>query len=914
MKYMIFVGMLLAVCVMFCGVSCVGMTQQHVSVRQNAITIYASNGDSALLKFAVEDMNNYMHKMFVNQVTVSNTSGHADIVLGTFGSNELIKKAVSAGKLRLPEGKNADQGYTIKTIDGSIYVASATEQGLSYGIYSLLEKYGAYFQISGEILPQKTAFSVKQIDISESPVFKYRGVLPWDNFSCGMSGYNIEDYQQLIDRLTRMKFNMLQFHFYPGMAFYNEKCGDTEVAPKCIGMPVDVFNTTQSIGKEVFKGEEIFGPRPYVSNIGNPLKQASEVQQMMRQVLDYAHNRGLKTCVGFELMLTPCGNPTLTQKPDTDNGGADGMNPVDQHNVMLNVDRFRRLSQIYPQSDYYWMWQSEGWGYVSRNNWEDPAFAAMREKYAYWAKEYALWGGQRLSGDIDYAYMFREVVSKLTPEERTKTATGGWTISHLFPNITKDFPQETIFASLNTYAPDLASRLQVHDFNLPSSRRAWMIDWWEFDGNQWFPQFRATWQEEMYRNCVKYGVESVTLLGWKLSAIEHNVKYMAEFSWNPNLSAKDFYKSYISKVYGVESSNLTDVYLAYDRFEPNTPGTSPGDARNMLLGAGWASLVIPQMPARAEDINGLEWKKIVDQAKGDLCGIAGQEKLLKMDQNAVIEFKSLMGQMSEDGKKWAGLMINRLEFRILYLRAVIELNKSLIEYQAGRSVAAEHAKMAVDLAKQAIEKYAEDIRNRGDQGVIVQLNEQFYKALQMHYFGLSGQDKYAVIDWDTFRILPNISFDFGQGQLWVSRDGDSQVTAEKEDGIDMLKVVLGSTGQLYNSVWIKQGNIDMTNGGWLDFKIRTQTDDSLAIMFEVSGQWYAINLVGVQGYASVENIVGINDGKWHRVTLDLKKLVKERLNHNGTISNMVIGAWKKPQKPIIFEIRDFSIGARNTVN
>ncbi|MHB1459142.1 MAG: alpha-glucuronidase family glycosyl hydrolase [Armatimonadota bacterium] len=920
------IKMTLAMVVLLCIGGSSVMANDSGSIRVN----YGKT-DSQLSKYTKKELSTYLKKLFNDSIDSGNGSD-ADIIVGTPESNQLVGNAVEDGTLLLPDGKNSDQGYTVKTIGDSIYVTGRTEIGVLYGMYELLNQYGAYFQISGDRLPDKCGFTMKKLDIRVSPVFKYRGVLPWDNFSCGMSGYNLEDYQQLVDHLTRMKFNMLQFHFYPGMAFFTETVNGQTSNPAYIGMPVDVFKTKGAIGEKAFKGLDLYAPKPYTDNIGNPRKQAEAVQAMMRQVIDHAHTRGWKTCLGFELMHMPgSGKPTYTNKPSENSGGANTLNPLDPNNVDGNVQRYRSLVNIYPNSDFYWMWQNEAQGFLGRNVGKEPGAKEFREKYDYWNGDDTAFGPRNCAGDMDYAYMFLQVANKLTSAERSKLATGGWSVEHLFPGIDKDFPSELIFASLNTYDPVAAVKSQIDSYRVAKGgRQAWMIDWWEFDGNQWFPQYRASYQEDMYKKCAEFGVESVTLLGWKISAIEHNVRYLSDFSWNPKLSAKKFYTDYSARLYGKSAAKLgADYYMPYDKYDPVTPGATPADARYMLLGAGWMGLAVPTMPIKAEGLNDQAWKDVVERAAGDICGISGQKKYYEMDQKAIAEFKALLPGMDEQGKSWAKLMINRLEFRSLYLQSMMALNESFIMYdKVGREKGIKEARIAAyplakkseDLARQAVKKYAQDIRNRGDQGVLAQLNEQFYQIVRRNALLLQAENpSCSTVDWTTFRIKPSLTFDFSSAAAWTKRDGKVELTSSLVDGKPTLKLTVGGDNVPFNSAFISIGGFSLDDAPFMDLRIRTTAQEPFAIMFQVEDDqsWYVLNFMGTQrGYQNADSVASdINDGKWHRVTWDLKRLAKEKIGGNRKkITSMIIGSWESPSAPIEVEFQDFTLGKRNMLD
>lgn len=887
-----------------------------LGVWAEPIRIDGGTGGSALEKLAVEELRWYLEKMFVDGAVVADEA-RPRIVLGTQSSNPRIAEAIGTGAMSLPRGPNSDQGYVIKTIDGVIFITGRTPVGVLYGVYELLERYGVYFMIDGERLPQKTAYKTLQLDINECPVFKYRGLLPWDNFLCGMSGYNLQDYKQLIDRATRMKLNMLQFHFYPGMAFFTEEWNGQPVNPSCIGMPVDVFGTAGSIGESAFGDLKVFGPEPYVKHMGNPRAQAEAVQSMMRRVLDYARGRGWKTCVGFELMYPNGGGASFIDKPN----GFNYMNPLDPNNAELSVHRLRTLMRTYPNSDYYWMWQSEARGFYGREVGREPGATKMRDEFAHWSPN------ADLAGDIDYAYAFLEVVKRLSPEERSRLATGGWSVEHLFPGLHPDMPEEIIFASLNAYHPPTALENQISSYRVAKDgRRAWMIDWWEFDGNQWFPQFRCGWQERMYEKCVEFGVEGVTLLGWKLSGVGQNIRYLSEFAWDPELGTDEFYADYVRRVYGDAAASVASVFKSYDEYEPVSPPANSLDYRVMLLGAGWTALEIPAIPMNPEHLDGEGWQRNLQLVKGLL---PQHEKLLDMDRAAVRELKRVLPRLDEGGRSWAKLMINRLEFRMLYVRSMMALNSAYLEFDricreqkielAGKA-AAQLTAGALELARKAIEHYASDIRDRGDLGVVAQLNEQYYKPILAFHTSLSGETSpYVAIDSTAFRLTPKIRFDFSSSSAWKHRDGTVRISTAQRDGHPALRLQIGGDGTQYNSAWIWNDVIDLGETPVLDFKMRTTSREPLAILFQAEhGEaWYALNLVGRQSrFPQADGLPNwaVNDGAWHRVTWNLANLCKERLGGIERIRNVVVGVWDNPAEAVDVEFADFAFGVRNSLD
>jgi hypothetical protein len=483
---------------------------------------------------------------------------------------------------------------------------------------------------------------------------------------------------------------------------------------------------------------------------------------------------------------------------------------------------------------------------------------------------------------------------------------------------------------LNSYVPPLAVNDQVPSYRVAQTgRRAWMIEWWEFDGGQWFPQFRANWQEEMYRQCVSYGVESVTLLGWKLSAIEHNVRYLSEFCWHPELTAEGFYADYAQKVYGPAAASLAKIFLEYDRFEPDVPcGDATGP--NMHFSSGWCSWDLPKLPISQKALDEEGWKFRLGKTPGH---IEAMQKFYHMDQQAIAGIDGILPQLDEQGASWARLLKNRLETRGFYIQMMLKIDELVVKYdetmrsqgiQEARQAAAPLAEQATEYARLTIERYAREVRNRGDLGVIAQVNEQVYRMVRNYARSLRDEESsFAKIDWTTFRMHPAISFDFSEDSPWGYRDGKANTTPGEADGKPVLRVEIGDGATVFNSLFIRSESVDLEMAGYLDFMIRTTATEPLAIMFQAESdppqQWRALNLIGTQtGYANADSLpVGaINDGNWHRVTWNLQELYKEQITSTdkGRIKNLILGSWEKPSEPIVVEFRDFSLGRRNTLD
>ena len=139
----------------------------------------------------------------------------------------------------------------------------------------------------------------------------------------------------------------------------------------------------------------------------------------------------------------------------------------------------------------------------------------------------------------------------------------------------------------------------------------------------------------------------------------------------------------------------------------------------------------------------------------------------------------------------------------------------------------------------------------------------------------------------------------------------------EEQGIRRLRISIGGDGSAYNSVIICNENFDTDEMAYLDFKIRTSSNEAAAIMFQIEGSeaWYSLNLIGQQNlFTNLDSLKQINDGQWHRVTWNLKRLVRDKFNNSAKIKTLILGSWENSQKPVVIELAEMSLGKRNMLN
>ena len=348
----------------------------------------------------------------------------------------------------------------------------------------------------------------------------------------------------------------------------------------------------------------------------------------------------------------------------------------------------------------------------------------------------------------------------------------------------------------------------------------------------------------------------------------------------------------------------------------------------MLLGAGWCSMAIPNVPFVKDGLSDSKWKHVVMRA-GKI--IDTQQQLLAEDQKSIAVLQSVLASLPSDGQKWAKLLINRLEFRVLYLKATLALNRAFITYdqvavtqgiQPGAKAAKLDTSSALKLAAEAIEKYADDVRNRGDLGVIGQLNVQFYDIISQLDNQFRLDSPYITLNWKALRMNVGYQCDFVDSKCWPLRDGVATIAPFVDEGIPSLRVSLaGTAGAKWGSCFIRRGVIDLDKQPLMDFYLRTNSRDAVALMFQVEGKndtWFQLDIIGMQKYRQLDRInpaMEINNGQWQRITWNLQKLVAELIGPDiKSIKNLVVGTWNNPTAPVVLEFKKFCFGSFNQLD
>jgi hypothetical protein len=418
-----------------------------------------------------------------------------------------------------------------------------------------------------------------------SPAFAIRGTLPWHNFLSGPTAWNEGDYRAYLDNLAAHGLNFVGFHCYTGGAeryapyvepliriryrdVVPEAGLDTSLTARWGYRPLAVrafaFDTAQQFPLPA--GAEAFGADNAVTARSND-ERYRNAQALMRQVIGWAHARGIQVAIGFEFGVHP---PELASivPPESRIPGAILPDPTHPANIEILQATLGDLLSAYPGLDWVWLWLHEHSMFIA------PAILAgpfgelyQREKvhFSDAANEHDVFTGVWSLAQIRQVH---EYLSRHAP--RTRLAIGGWGGGPQLPPVLRGLdralPRDIVFSCLNPgmgaagHAPVLAE--------VAAHRPTWAIPWFEGDGSLWHLQPRAASVSEQVKAAYADRLAGVIGIHWRTEEIRANLEAFAWTARDPQHapSGEALYRRHGAERYGPAAADaLAPLLLKFEQ-------------------------------------------------------------------------------------------------------------------------------------------------------------------------------------------------------------------------------------------------------------------------------------------------------------------------------------------------------------
>ncbi len=425
------------------------------------------------------------------------------------------------------------ESYLIKTLHGpqstvpggmSLLLVGGDDTGVLYGAYRLAEALGVRFYLHGDVIPdQQVKWQLPELDELSKPLFALRGIQPFHDFPEGPDWWDRDDYLAVIGQLPKLRMNFIGLHTYPegrpnaeptvwiGMtgnfdakgavqssypsSYQNTLRGNWGYqAEKTGGF---VYGSAQLFERDNYGPEVMYGAMPQPSDDNQCNLVFNRTAAMLHDAFSFAHQLGVKTCVGTE---TPLVTPKQVQERIQTAGAKPGDPTIVQE---LYTGLFRRATRAYPL-DYYWFWTPEDWTWSGT---KDEAVKATMDD------------------------LFAAIAAHKEVQPAFALATCGWVLGPqqdraLFD---KRLPKNIAVSCINREVgktPVEPGFAEVHD------RGKWAIPWLEDDPALTSPQL---WVGRMRRDAadaLRYGCNGLMGIHWRTRVLAPNIAALAQAAWN----------------------------------------------------------------------------------------------------------------------------------------------------------------------------------------------------------------------------------------------------------------------------------------------------------------------------------------------------------------------------------------------
>lgn len=421
------------------------------------------------------------------------------------------------------------EAFLLKTHDEPgrtiLRIAGGSPLAVLYGSYRFAELMGVRFELQGDVIPDRP-FEFDRlplVDETHGPLFALRGIQPFHDFTEGPDWWDEDDYRVHVAQLAKLRMNFLGLHCYPegpvgpeplvwiglsddvdpegNVAFsYPSRWASTQGgAWGYDAMPTGKF----AAGASLLFAADDFGPEVTAGHRPMPVspEAANEVFNragaLVSQVVQAAHQRGVRVCVGTETPLT-------VPEAVADRLRARGLDPASPEVVRrLYEGMFTRLQRLGPV-DHYWLWTPEGWTWQGAD--ASQSDAAMR--------------------DIELAD--RALANLGDP---FALATCGWVLGPpgdptLFDRV---LPHDVPLSCINR---DVGFDPVEPGFARVQGRSKWAIPWMEDDPALIAAQLWAGRMRRDAADALAFGCDGLMGIHWRTRALSPQIQTLAQAAWD----------------------------------------------------------------------------------------------------------------------------------------------------------------------------------------------------------------------------------------------------------------------------------------------------------------------------------------------------------------------------------------------
>jgi hypothetical protein len=743
------------------------------SVLAQPIRVVTGRGASDLERYAASELQRYLPRMTA-QAVLAGDGGPAAVrlLIGTRQSNPALASFRPALAADL-----ADQEILVRSgrLAGrpAVAVTGGSPHAVLWAAYALLEKLGAVFEFSGEILPpRKAALDLTALRLRQKPTIADRGLRLHLNFPMDQSSYSLPDFLAWVDKMARMKFSYLMFHFYSTHPWFYFRYRDAETHTGTFFVGSYLFDyrydlPADMIGRALIHNRARYFP-PELEGMDQGVELYRKTEARMRAVMDRCHARGIKVAVSFEPLSPPGDIAAHLDEWQKDFPSRDALMRD------LTVERLLACMDAYPQADEYQLISVEGSS-------DAPANLDLKEDLRRLCRKYgvpfdpgdeASFRGAREAGVNLTPYNLPAVAGQLQQGLYVPVVSALRFIDMALevladPKVSERMRREGKLGNVAIYLPDgpavklctpalramvpaggrlqmmvdygargTADQMPTWDAFHGADIQLGIVTWLEFDGSMFLPE---AWPHSVYdcvRNARDLPLTTLVANHWRVSGLEADAAGLAELPWRPGESYDAWMDGYLGRVFGAANAGL--ARKAYDALEQATLY-----CRAHLFNVGFC------FEGRFQSGFGYP-HELTDGAKA-------------LFAQAQQTFAALAEAEPEGRARLrAEYLADRCECAGYHLDAMQELGATEVPASsdaAAMQAAADHAAKALDLTRRYMTTYSRHVLDRGDEGMLVNYHFAMVRAAATRAEASRVLGAIALAD----PARPVMAWDFEQG-------------------------------------------------------------------------------------------------------------------------------------------------------
>jgi hypothetical protein len=561
--------------------------------RSTKLTIFVGDKSYPVEKYAAEELAKYIYELWKFRPAI--VSDHVE----TFAGPAILLGSPSTNLhvARLARNLKWDQitadGFYIKTVGTEpdvLVIGGRLPRGTLFGVYNIVERWGMRFSLTEDIFPVNPApLSLGSFDEKFEPSYATRAMRPSNNLPEGSAPWDLSDFKRFIDQMAKLKYNTYNFVIQESGPWLDYEFRGMQRPAGDIFYGWRYKIDKNFVGKELFPGRQEFY-NPVLAQAHNDEQRKQMGIGLVRSIIDHCKDRGLMSLLTFSFLEPPTAfkrkmndwatlplpDPSLFPKATcyetpveefgTNPRYSAWMNVLDPVVKELTAVRLKALIDTYPNADFYHIWVSEHRAGVvdyrevfkmldTRYNLSSK-FDLDKElnnmgTYPYGLERYQ----NQLKGDLLFLYLFDQIfvqdrLLEGTSKPGARIALAG-VMPELWPLVARILPKGMCFDDWLEYgthatADRIADIVPVLKAKVPTTLEIGIQD----DNTMWFPQVNVESLERIIHTTAPLDLQGYVVPIWQIRQVDINCAYLARASWQPKLTAAEFYKDYLVRLVG----------------------------------------------------------------------------------------------------------------------------------------------------------------------------------------------------------------------------------------------------------------------------------------------------------------------------------------------------------------------------